>query len=341
MRPIFVSGWGLLLAVATGVVPVWAAPDAERLKTAAEEFDAGRRAYKVKDFESAASHFENADRDAPSPDALLAAIRSRKEAQQLARAATLSAAALARYPADKALGDAARQVIGDAEKALHKVSVTCSPECTLVVDNKLVPFPESTNAVIYLDPGPHTVVAGWPGDRHVSRDIAATAAAGTRLSLVAPAERLPTTTATTTPPDDKAIESAERDDKKAPVSSPATGLPPAVFFAGAGVTAVLAGITVWSGIDTQNNPGVDAVKQTCHDTSCDLYQEGLAHQRRTNILIGATTLTAVATGVIGLFLTKWGSDSDKEKEKVKGSEAGLSPLLDVSHGVVLGAVGRF
>src|SRR4051794_39276454 len=153
MRRGSVLGFGLLIASRAGGGWARAAPDAERLRTAAEEFDAGRRAYKSRDFEGAASHFENADRDAPSPDALLAAIRSRKEAQQLARAATLSAAGLVRYPADKALGDIAHQVIAEGDKALYKLAVACSPECTLVVDNKVVPFPESTTAVIYLDPG--------------------------------------------------------------------------------------------------------------------------------------------------------------------------------------------
>jgi len=96
---------------------VWSAhasaapPDADRLKAAAEEFDNGRRAYKVKDFENAAAYFESADRDAPSPEALRSAIRARKEAGQVSRAATLAALALARYPADKAIGDYAHQVL--------------------------------------------------------------------------------------------------------------------------------------------------------------------------------------------------------------------------------------
>ena len=45
---------------------------------------------------------------------------------------------------------------------------------------------------------------------------------------------------------------------------------PAVFIIGAGLTAVGAGLTIWSGIDTQNNPGADAVKADCvgQGTSC-------------------------------------------------------------------------
>src|SRR6476659_5337969 len=92
-------GWLALATTMTwGVFANAAAPDAERLKTAAEEFDAGRRAFKLKDF-------ENADRDAPSPEALQSAIRGRKEAGQNARALTLCAWGLSRYPTDKAFGE--------------------------------------------------------------------------------------------------------------------------------------------------------------------------------------------------------------------------------------------
>src|SRR6476469_8115305 len=145
-------GWLALATTMTwGVFANAAAPDAERLKTAAEEFDAGRRAFKLKDFENSAIHFENADRDAPSPEALQSAIRARKEAGHSARAATLSANALSRYPADKQLGEYARQVLAESERLLYRVSVGCSPDCTIIVDNKVMPFPEGPNAIVYLD----------------------------------------------------------------------------------------------------------------------------------------------------------------------------------------------
>src|SRR3954466_1820166 len=100
------AGWLVLAAtVSWSLRAVAAPPDADRLKAAAEEFDSGRRSFKIKDFENAAVHFENADRDAPSPEALQIAIRARKEAGHTARAATLAALALSRYPTDKSFGD--------------------------------------------------------------------------------------------------------------------------------------------------------------------------------------------------------------------------------------------
>src|SRR5215471_2414531 len=115
------AGWLVLAATVTWVMPAFAAPpDAERLKAAAEEFDSGRRSFKIKDFENAAVHFENADRDAPSPEALQSAIRARKEAGHTARAATLAALAQSRYPTDKSLGDYAKQVLSESERLLYR-----------------------------------------------------------------------------------------------------------------------------------------------------------------------------------------------------------------------------
>ena len=96
---------------------------------------------------------------------------------------------------------------------------------------------------------------------------------------------------------------------------------PLVFFIGAGLTVVAGGLTVWSGIDTQNSPGTDAVRRDCagKDTSCPTYQEGKDKELRTNVLIGATIGLGVITGVVGLFFTQWSHD-----ERVGLSSRGLT-----------------
>jgi hypothetical protein len=317
-----------------------APPDAERLKAAAEEFDMGRRAFKIKDFESSAVHFENADRDAPSPEALKSAMRARKEAGHSARAATLAALALSRYPTEKAVSDFSRQILADSEQSLYKLSVTCLPDCTLIVDNKVMPFPESANPVVYLDPGAHTVVAGWSNNRHKSADVTAMAGAASKLAFSAAAAEKPAapTEPSVLPPTEPGTteESGAEPAKKA-------GMPPLVFYAGAGATAVLGGITIWSGIDTLNNPGEDVVKAQCpaptlNNENCPAYQEGVAHQRRTNVLIAVTSVVGVTTALIGLFFTNWGGNDAAKPDK---KEALILPMVGVRDGVTIGAVGRF
>jgi hypothetical protein len=321
-----------------------APPDADRLKAAADEFDSGRRSFKIKDFENAAVHFENADRDAPSPEALQSAIRARKEAGHTARAATLAALALSRYPTDKGLGEYAKQLLSESERLLYRVAIACSPDCTLIVDNKVMPFPESANAVVYLDPGPHALVAGWSNNRHKNSDVTAIAGGSNRLSFVAPPIEKPTAapvdpTGSSREPD-AAAPAAEGDSgQEKPKKS---GLPPIVFFVGAGATAVLGGVTIWSGIDTMSNPGTKRVSEECPAgkpiTDCPTYQLGLDHERRTNILIAATSVVGVTTAVIGLFFTNWSGDDTPKADK---KDAFIVPVVGVSDGVNIGAVGRF
>ncbi len=88
---------------------------------AAEQFDAGvGGAFKKKDFEGAATHFEAANAAAPSAMALRQAIRAHVEAGQGARAATLSVIALSRYPSDTGIGKLAKDTIEKFEPILHK-----------------------------------------------------------------------------------------------------------------------------------------------------------------------------------------------------------------------------
>jgi hypothetical protein len=335
------TAWWLVLAGLTlsrGAFAQHDPADASRLKVAADEYDAGRRAFKLGDFENAATHFENADRDAPSAEALMGAIRSRQEAHQMARAATLAALGLARHPNDSAMADLARQVIAAASPSFHKIIVSCSPACALAVDNKLTPYREGTSAILFVEPGPHMVEAGWSGKRHAAKELTAVAGGQTQLAMAPPPEKKESE-----PSPKPAVENeAQPEADIEPVAASAgaetgvqrNGLPPAVFIAGLGATAVLAGVTIWSGIDTQNNPGPGRVQRECIDTSCDLYQEGLSKQHRTNALIAVTGVVGVATAVIGAFFTDFGGGADKNK-------AVVAPVVVVSDGLMVGAAGRF
>jgi hypothetical protein len=109
----------------------------------------------------------------------------------------------------------------------------------------------------------------------------------------------------------------------------------AAAFVGLGIA------TIWSGIDTQKNPGPDAVRAACQGkgTSCPEYQLGLAHQTRTNVLVGVTAVTGAATVVLGIF-TNW--RGQKKTEKTEKPEAPVEPTAIVlDRGGVLGAKGVF
>lgn len=314
-------------------------PTPQQIKTAAEEFDRGIKAAQAGNFDEAASHFEAADREAPSPDALKAAIRARRDAKQGARASTLAALALARYSSNADLTDFAKSVLGQFSSGLHKVAISCKPECLLVVDNKLIPAEAAAETTLYLDPGKHTVSAGW-NEKNQSKDLAATAGGTSALSFAPPKDEpapKPSTTASSEPPPAETSSTSLSTDRP-----PKGGLSPAFTYVGIGLTVALGGATIWSGLDAQSNPGPDKVKEKCVGLgeSCPEYKDGLAKQQRTNILLAATGGTAVLTGLVAALWTNWGG-SPAAPTTAKQAPRWLPGVSFESGGATLHAAGRF
>ena len=111
------------------------------------------------------------------------------------------------------------------------------------------------------------------------------------------------------------------------------GISPAFFGVSLGATVAMGAATIWSGVDTQTNPGVAAVMAAClgKGPTCSLYQEGLAKQNRTNALIGTTAATGAVTIVLAVF-TNW-------RGAKKPPATPTASFVD--RGAVLGAAGVF
>lgn len=324
LRPILTATFLMASSIALADTP-----SVERLNSAAEEFDAGRRAYIAKDYEAAAIHFENADRDAPAPEAIRNAIRAHMDAKNLARAATLSTAMLARYPKDKTSVQFAKQTLAKTEKKLHRLVVECKPACTLLVDGKLSPLPEGESFTLYTEPGTHKLSAAWSKNRHVDREIEGDAAKETALQFKAPP--LPPPPAPPPPPvvEPPALQSTKPAPSPKPLSRP-------VFYATAGATVLLSGITIWSALDMRSDPGRAKVRRDCagKNEKCPTYQNAIQKQTRTNVLIAVTAGAWVATGVVAYF-TRWTGESNTTQE------ARIRPTFTAGDRWMIGAEGAF
>ena len=324
-----------------------AEPTPAQVRSAAEAFDRGREAYKTEDYVEAAEQFESADANAPSAAALELAIRARDKAGQLDRAATLAALALARHPDDPNIQKIAPAIVQKAKAELFELDLKCDDPCDVTVAGKLAPGRRATERTVYLGPGKYAVRAGWLGDRSLSKSVEANKGATGTLEFQVPAAAVvsaPVVTSSTPP--------ASTDDKPADAGTAhkSGALPPAVFWVGVGLTAVVGGVSVWSGLDTQSNPGPDKVRDTCRTgtqpTECQsLYQQGLDEQHRTNALLGVTAGVGVATAVIGAFFTDWGGAAKPaaEAEQAHASRKSFSvePWLSIGSGASVGALGRF
>ena len=352
---------GLTLATTAARAQSDAAGDADAIRRAADSFDAGGSAYRAERYAQAAAHFEAADEAVASARALRMSLRARLAAKQYARALTHAAQALVRYPDDEATTALARDAIAAHASQLHRLRISCIVVCRLAVGTRVVPGQPRRQWVVYVEPG-HTVIgasfvdgsgsdkqqldAHAGGDNHLSlaprtdRGRADSTAAGPAPTTHAPATAA---RAGTTPGGQKAQASAPRE------HATAAGAPhvhdgdrdgdgtegasfiasPGLFVGLAVVTAGLGGVTVWSGIDTVNNPGVDTVREVCRGqgTACPAYQQGRDNQLRTNGLIGATAGAAVLTAAFGLFVTDWGGVDPPTSE---ARWWGLRPRLTLS-----------
>ncbi len=329
-------------------------PTPTQIREAADAFDRGREAYKNEDYVTAAEQFERADAQAGSPTALEYAVRSRDKASQLDRAATLAALVAKRYPDNAALEKLATDVLQRARASLYELDVQCADPCDLAVDDKIVPGAPDLQRTVYLPEGAHTLRAGFGSEQGGSEDVTATTGGKGRVSFDAPA-------APAAAPSPAEAPHEAPPAPPSPPPAPRHGWSPAVFWVGAGLTGVAAAVTVWSGIDTVNNPGKDNLKTLCAqqpDTSCAAYQQGLAHERRTNILIGTSAGLGVVTILIGALATDWGAAQATHEEPDKQQDEYLSrrdrarkqrahaaprvtPWLSVGSTTMLGAEGRF
>lgn len=306
-----------LLAVLTAVVPVAAqdAPDAAKVKRAADEFDLGVQSFKGKQFDEAAQHFEVADEAVPGAKTLRLAIRARSEAGQGSRAATLAAQALDRYPDDAETTKLAKETIAKFEPQLHKLQVSCASPCLLAIGTRAMHGASTTRWVVYVDPGKTSIHASFFGNataKPQSIDAKAGGKSELRFEPTEPPKPVVTATPTATlaptstnevPPDMTGAPTGTGPGGDAPKPK---GIHPAFFITGLVLTAGAGGVLAWSGVDTLQNPGVDAVKKACagKGTDCPEYQLGLQNQLRTNVLIGATAGVGAATVLLAIF-TRW------------------------------------
>ena len=276
---------------------------AERIRSAAEEYDRGRRAFVAGTFDEAAVHFENAYNDAPRAEALRNAVRARRAAKQGARAATLASLAAARYGDDATTMALVKETLGALASQLYEVRVACDPECGVAADGRVVSLSDAAKVTVYVDPGKRDLIVSWSGDRTKRITVDAVAGGHTDLHVTAPVP-------VAAPPAPSASLDATRrpDDVDHPPRS-SKPLPPGVFIAGAALTAVGIAATIVSGLDAQSNPGKDAVLRDCvgQGESCPTYQRGKSAELRTNVLLGATLGVGIITGVIGVFFTRWRS----------------------------------
>jgi hypothetical protein len=310
-----------------------ASPTVEQIQIAERSFSQGRDAFRNGSFTEAAEHFERADANAPNDRVLELAISSREKADHVDRAVTLAQLGIDRYPESDRMAQLAAPLLERAKAELISVTIECDEPCTLLDGTRIVHGAASTRRIVYLSPGKHSIRANWSHERSASEVV--TGEAGAQLQVAFAAPEIPEEPEAPAP----ALVTVAPEDGGA--REPPSGIDPVFFWIGAGVTAAVGGVAIWSGVDTLNNPGKEAVQRECVGlgTDCPEYQDGKNKEFRTNVLLAATGAAGITTVVLGL-LTNW-SGSSSAKSGAKATTAEITPWVGVGDGAVLGANGRF
>ncbi|QQR89546.1 MAG: hypothetical protein IPJ88_15315 [Myxococcales bacterium] len=278
---------------------------AEKRAAAAAAYDRGSKAYVAGDFARAGRFYETAYRLLPSVNALLQTIKAYLRAEDDKRAGTAALALQEEYGVHRMTSDA-KEALERAAAKYFRVDLVCE-DCEIRIDDEREYFPS-----IFLSAGDeHTIVASFEdGDREQS--VSGEAGEQKVVALVGPSGEEQSNDNSEELADSE--ESSETPADNPEDSSSSDGLSPVFFWVGAGLTAVALGVTVWSGLDTSS--AADEYKK---DPTPERYSAGQDLELRTNVLIGVTAGLAVATTVMGVFLTDWNSSNSDDEDEVASS----------------------
>ena len=280
-----------------------ACPSADDTVCGRLQFEAGTRAFEQNEYEVARRAFETALRLRPHPviryNLALCWARLGKPGAALIELQQV----LSDSQTDKDLRARAERERRSAELAQAHVTFMLSDPARehLELDGGVVP---TTSHELALDPGQHHVRIISGASVVLDQDL--DLSPGERIELrvgqrsrridvvVVPEPAASARTPTPTPERPKATRH---------------GLAPAWFFAAAGTTAVLTGLTIWSGLDTQSalseyEQQLPVLSQAEADRRV---REGHARELRTNLLLTGSLLGAAGSAVLGLWFVDFGS----------------------------------
>ncbi len=268
------------------------------VSAAANAFAQAQRAELAGDSARAAELYELADGIAPTPEALRAAARAWFGADRLVPAAAAAEELLRRYGADATSRQLAEEILAKARPQLGRLQASCAQLCTLSVDGLAVSTGARQAHVVYLEPGPHTLVAHFESGETAKQRLQSNAGERVLMQFAPKPSAAP-------PAPAKVAEEAGPNVPPPAALAPAVdepaqkrGLSPAYFWVGLSATAALGAVTIWSGVDLFQ--ARDDFKSKESPTR-KAFEAGESKDLRTSILIAGTAALGVTTAILAFF----------------------------------------
>ena len=282
-----------VLGVLLGPLPAEAQTPVGARSEAAEQYDLGVELFERAEYARAVEAFLRADELVQSSDALTSAIAAARRSNDHLLVVRDAERAIARESTDPRLAAGAREALTEAARQLARVKAECRPEpCSMSLDGK--PIQAGSR---YVLPGTHAFGASDASGARAEERLSMLAGSTYKLvlELTAPAGGVEQPArAAEQPPNPVSPRKPER----APAAGPP--LSPAVFYAGAGITLVLAGVTTWSGLDTLR--ARDELPNEPTQAQIDGVESRI---QRTDLLLAGSILVGAATAYAGLALVDW------------------------------------
>ena len=287
----------LLLIAAAMTLPTSALAEPSDKARAKEAYDRGLEAHKRGDLHGAAEEFARADALAPSPVALQAALDAAIEADDVPLGAELLERSK-REPAPPGLASSITAAHLKFSGRAGRVKILC-PEgstCSAKIDER----PVEVDKVVWAQAGQRTVSVQVDGRAQTKLvelssdqvvEVSPSKGGKAPATRIAPLEEEPPAGGA---PGDGAATSS--------------GLSPMVFYAGVGLTVVLAGVTTAFALDTASTHGSfeDAGCTRANFAPCaGLKDDGERGQALVNVGLVLTLLSGAATAVVGAAFTNW------------------------------------
>ena len=273
------------------------------MAAAARAFASAQEQMLAEDWSAAARSYELANRIAPTPEALVGATDARLRMGDEVRAATMALSLRRLYPENDAATALSTRILDEYASKFAHVQASCQPlKCTLQIDGRALGLEALATHEFFLRPGAHTIIA-FAGERG-SKPETVTAAEQSDLVLKFDTTK-PAPVPTPAPP-----RSAMKPPAAAGAGPPPSdelddgGASPALAITGIALTAVLGGVTIWSGIDTLTARDAYVAAPTRQ-----AFDDGTGRELRTNVLVVSTGVVGAATLVTALLFTDWGGDN--------------------------------
>ena len=211
------------------------------------------------------------------------ATRSARESRRASsRAPRRSRSLLSKVRRRRAHAAIVKETLAEAGPKLFKLTVPCDPECGVASDGRVVSLEDAKK--LFVLPPARAARHRRELDRrsHQAARHQGEGRPGARAELRRAAHAVVRTRTTSAARPRRPEANRPRTSRSAPPSSSRC----------LGLTAVSGGILIWSGIDTINNPGADAVRQRLRRARARRARStrhGRRAQTRTNVLIGVTS----------------------------------------------------